>query len=191
MNMHLWSAIATALAPQAAMLTQSKQFARQAAVMVLITDEVSPQIIFTLRAKHLTYHAGEVCFPGGMWEPEDATLLQSALRETHEEIGLAPDFIDVLGALPLRVTRSGTIVTPFVARIPANYCFELNPNELDSLFMVPLEQFSAGLQIRMDIFEHNDQQFHIPVYGFEHYEIWGFTAAVTAEFLLLLQPLLK
>ena len=189
MNKRLWSDIASALAPQAAFLTQSDQFVRQAAVMLLITDEVSPQIIFTLRAKHLTYHPGEVCFPGGMWEPQDATLLQSALRETHEEIGLPPHLMEVLGALPVRPTRGGTIVTPFVARIPANYCFELNPNELDALFTVPLDQFRVGLQIRTDIFEHNDQQFHMPAYAYQDYEIWGFTAAVTADFLTLLRPL--
>ncbi len=191
MNKRLWSSIADALAPQAAVLTQSDQFARQAAVMVLITDEVSPQIIFTLRAKHLTYHAGEVCFPGGMWEPQDATLLESALRETHEEIGLPPHLVDVLGALLERQTRSGTVVTPFVAYIPADYGFEPNPAELDSLFTIPLEQFMVGLQIRTDIFEHNDQQFHRPAYAYQDYEIWGFTAAVTADLLALLRPLLK
>lgn len=191
MNERLWSGIADALAPQASLMTQADQFARQAAVMVLITDEISPQLIFTLRAKHLSYHAGEVCFPGGMWEPEDATLLKSALRETHEEIGLSADFVTVLGALPVRITRSGTLVTPFVARIPADYCFDLNFAELDSLFTVPLEQFIVGLQIRTDIFEHNDQKFHMPAYVYQDYEIWGFTAAVTAELLIMLRPLLK
>ncbi|MES2826020.1 MAG: CoA pyrophosphatase [Pseudomonadota bacterium] len=191
MNKRLWSGLADALAPQAALLTQSDQFAQQAAVMVLITDEASPQIIFTLRAKHLTYHAGEVCFPGGMWEPEDTTLLKSALRETHEEIGLPPHLVDVLGALPERQTRNGTLVTPFVAFIPAGYGFAPNPAELDSLFMVPLEQFMAGLQIRTDIFEHNDQQSQMPAYAYQDYEIWGFTAAVTADLLMLLRPLLK
>ncbi len=191
MNKHLWAGIAEALAPQAALLSHTDQFAQQAAVMVLITDELSPQIIFTLRAKHLTYHAGEVCFPGGMWEPEDATLLVSALRETYEEIGLLPALVDVLGALPVRPTRSGTVVTPFVARIPADYSFKPNYAELDSLFRVPLEQFMTGLQIRMDTFEHNDTQYEMPAYAYQGYEIWGFTAAVTAELLMLLRPLLR
>jgi 8-oxo-dGTP pyrophosphatase MutT (NUDIX family) len=191
MNKRLWSSIADALAPQAVRLTQSDQFAQQAAVMVLITDEASPQLIFTLRAKHLTYHAGEVCFPGGMWEPEDTTLLHSALRETHEEIGLPPHLVDVLGALPERQTRSGTRVTPFVAYIPADYGFEPNPAELDSLFTVPLEQFMVGLQIRTDIFQHNGKPSQMPVYAYQNYEIWGFTASVTADLLVLLRPLFE
>lgn len=191
MNKHLWHGIADALAPQIELMTNSAQFAEQAAVMILITDEKSPQIVFTLRARHLTYHAGEVCFPGGIWEPDDATLLTSALRETHEEIGLSPEYINVLGALPKRATRGGTSVTPFVACIAANSRFDLNRAELDSLFTVPLEQFLRGLQVRTDLFEHNNKHYPVPAYVFEGYEIWGFTAGVTAELLKLLRPLLK
>lgn len=189
MNRHLWSSIVTALAPQAALLTQADQFIRQAAVMVLITDELSPQLIFTLRAKHLTYHAGEVCFPGGMWEPDDATLLASALRETEEEIGLSPSVVDVLGALPVRLTRSGTLVAPFVARIPHDCLFIPNLQELDAVFSVPLAQFTTDLQIRVDNFKREGVSYCIPAYRFQDYEIWGFTAAVTVDFLALLNSL--
>ena len=189
MNKRLWSAITNALAPQAALLTQADQFIRQAAVMVLITDEISPQLIFTLRAKHLTYHAGEVCFPGGMWEPGDATLLASALRETQEEIGLSPSAVNVLGALPVRLTRSGTVVTPFVARISHNCLFTPNLQELDAVFSVPLAQFATDLQIRMDSFKREGVSYRVPAYRYQDYEIWGFTAAVTVEFLALINSL--
>ena len=185
MNKQLWSALTSALLPQATMLTKAGCFAKQAAVMVLITDEPSPQLIFTLRAQHLTYHAGEVCFPGGMWEPQDTSLLESALRETEEEIGLCAEHISVLGALPVRKTRTGTEVTPFVAYIPANCVFKLNYGELDAVFSVPLAGFMAGLQIREDVFERDNKHYRIPAYAYQGYEIWGFTAAVTAEFLTL------
>jgi 8-oxo-dGTP pyrophosphatase MutT (NUDIX family) len=195
MNKRLWSGIADALVPvtelppsgpQSNLKTSTQLYTHQAAVMVLITDEPLPQLIFTLRAKHLTYHAGEVCFPGGMWEVDDAHLLASALRETFEEIGLPEQRIAVLGALPARPTRSGTIVTPFVARIAADARFIPNSNEIDSLFAVPLAQFKSGLQIRTDIFERNGKHYSIPAYAFQEYEIWGFTAAVTSDLLNLL-----
>jgi len=191
MNRRLWSSIKDVLAPQAALLTQTDQFIQQAAVMVLITDEPDPQLVFTLRAKHLTYHPGEVCFPGGMWELQDATLLASAMRETHEEIGVPPPILDVLGALPIRYTRAGTKVTPFVACIPADFVFIPNHHELDIVFTVPLAQLMAGLQIRVDTFEYHNKKYHIPVYAYQGHEIWGFTAAVTAELLALLQPLVS
>lgn len=191
MNRQLWSAIRELLAPQAALLTHADQFVQQAAVMVLITDEAEPQLVFTLRAQHLTYHAGEVCFPGGMWELQDATLLASAIRETHEEVGLPGTLLQVLGALPIRTTRAGTRVTPFVASIPADYAFIANRSELDVVFTVPLRQLMDSLQIRLDTFEHQNQRYQVPVYAYQGHEIWGFTAAVTAELLALLKPILK
>ena len=191
MNQDIWPSIKAALAPQAELLTQSEQFTQQAAVMVLITDEPDPQLVFTLRAKHLNSHAGEVCFPGGRWELQDATLLASALRETEEEIGLPAITLEVLGALPVRQTRLGIKVTPFVARIPADYPFVPNPCELDVVFTVPLTQLLTDLQIRLDSFEHHNKTYQVPAYAYQHYEIWGFTAAVTAELLGLLRPLLS
>ena len=155
--------------------------------MVLITDSPEPELIFTLRAKHLNHHAGEVCFPGGMWEPQDASLLASALRETHEEIGLHSSLIQVIGALPTRATRSGVQVRPYVGRIPVASKFTLNPHELDSLFTVPLAAFAQGLQVRTDIYERNGQRWRIPAYVYQGFEIWGFTAGVTAELLSMLQ----
>jgi len=185
---HLWDKLAGALEPFADVLTQTGEFPRQAAVMVLLTDSPSPELIFTLRAKHLNHHAGEVCFPGGMWEPQDESLLASALRETHEEIGLHSSLIDIIGALPTRATRSGTQVRPFVGKVPAASKFTLNHHELEELFTVPLEAFAQGLQVRTDVFERNGQRFRIPAYVYQGFEIWGFTAGVTAELLRMLQP---
>jgi 8-oxo-dGTP pyrophosphatase MutT (NUDIX family) len=156
---------------------------------VLITDVVAPELIFTLRAKHLNQHAGEVCFPGGKWEQQDGSLLTTALRETHEEIGISPNMIDVLGALPARATRSGALVQPFVGKIPADCRFDLNHHELQELFTVPLSAFQQGLQVRTDVFERNGLRVRVPAYMYQHYEIWGFTAGITAELLTLLQSL--
>ena len=189
MNRLLWPMIAEALEPQGDAKSFVGSFPRQAAVMVLITDAASPEIIFTLRSKHLNQHAGEVCFPGGKWEPQDNSLLATALRETHEEIGLSPNMVDVLGALPARATRSGAMVQPFVGKIPADCRFDLNHHELEELFSVPLAEFQRGLQVRTDIFERNGKQFRIPAYVYQGFEIWGFTAGVTSELLSLLHSL--
>jgi 8-oxo-dGTP pyrophosphatase MutT (NUDIX family) len=188
-NRVLWQALEVALKQHGDAQSFVGSFPQQAAVMVLLTDEASPEIIFTLRSKHLNQHAGEVCFPGGKWEPHDNSLLATALRETHEEIGLSSGIVDVLGALPARATRAGAMVQPFVAKIPAGCRFNLNHHELEELFLVPLARFRQGLQVRTDLFERNGQHFRIPAYLYEGYEIWGFTAGVTAELLSLLQSL--
>ena len=110
MNKSWWQSIAEVLGANGNVTSFKGVFPQQAAVMVLLTDSAEPELIFTLRAKHLNQHAGEVCFPGGKWEPQDDSLLTTALRETHEEIGLSPNMIDVLGALPARATKSGAMV---------------------------------------------------------------------------------
>ncbi len=184
-----WQSIAEALGVNGNIASFEGAFPQQAAVMVLITDAAEPELIFTLRSKHLNQHAGEVCFPGGKWELQDDSLLTTALRETHEEIGLSPNMIDVLGALPARATKSGAMVQPFVGKIPADCRFDLNPHELEELFRVPVAAFHQGLQVRMDIFERQGQRVRIPAYVYQGYEIWGFTAGVTAELLKLLESL--
>lgn len=158
----------------------------QAAVLVLISRGDNPAVLFTKRAAHLRQHPGEVCFPGGMWEAGDADLFTTAQRETYEEIGLPAAEIHLLGRLPQSHTRMGTTVTPFVASFNAGAPLLLSPDELDSAFLVPLTAFSAGIQVREDQFERNGSVFKVPVYHYEGFEIWGFTAAVTAQLLLLL-----
>ncbi len=189
MNKSWWQSISEVLGANGNITSFKGVFPQQAAVMVLLTDSAEPELIFTLRAKHLNQHAGEVCFPGGKWEPQDDSLLTTALRETHEEIGLSPNMIDVLGALPARATKSGAMVQPFVGKISADCRFNLNHHELEELFTVPLIAFQHGLQVRTDVFERKGLRVCIPAYVYQSYEIWGFTAGVTAELLTLLQSL--
>ena len=158
----------------------------QAAVLVLISRGDNPAVLYTKRAAHLRHHPGEVCFPGGMWEASDADLFITAQRETQEEIGLPASAISLLGRLPRSYTRAGVPVTPFVASFDASVPLQPSPAELDSVFHVPLRVFSEGIQVRENTFERNGREFNVPVYHYEGYEIWGFTAAVTAELLRLL-----
>jgi 8-oxo-dGTP pyrophosphatase MutT (NUDIX family) len=157
----------------------------QAAVLVLITLGEDPAILYTKRASHLRQHPGEVCFPGGMWEQADADLLVTAQREVFEEIGLEAADIHILGRLPLAHTRAGIPVTPFVATFDPRIVLTPSPAELDSIFLVPIRNFHAGIQVRIDTFERQSGVFHVPAYHYQGYDIWGLTAAVTAQLLAL------
>lgn len=158
----------------------------QAAVLVLISRGENPALLYTKRAAHLRQHPGEVCFPGGMWELGDVDLFATAQREAHEEIGLPAAEMHLLGRLPQFHTRVGTPVTPFVASFNPEIPLLPSPDELDSIFVVPLSVFDEGIQVREDRFERNGRPFIVPVYHYQGYEIWGFTAAVTAHLLRLL-----
>jgi len=159
----------------------------QAAVLVLISQGENPAIIYTKRAAHLRQHPGEVCFPGGMWESGDVDLFATAVREVHEEIGLPAAGINLLGRLPQAHTRAGTPVTPFVASFDTSFPLSPSPDELDSIFLVPLDLFLRGIQVREDSFMRHGRAYQVPVYHYGGYEIWGFTAAVTAQLLRLIK----
>lgn len=177
----LWQYLKNHLQPNHSLTQQVGLYPAQASVMVLFTDAENPEMIFTLRAQHLTNHPGEVAFPGGMWEAGDSTLLDTALRESHEEIGLSPAAVKLLGACKPRATRAGVRVTPFVGVIDPHIELVPSPDELDAVFRVPLSAFRTGIQTRTDIFSHAGKSWRVPAYQHEGYEIWGFTAALTQE----------
>ncbi len=159
----------------------------RAAVILLLSHGDNPSLLYTRRALHLRRHPGEVCFPGGMREPQDVDLLATALREMEEEIGLPAGQVHVLGRLPDFHTRAGTLVASFVASADSSYPLVPALSELDSIFWVPLALFENGLKVREDQFEKDNFTYRIPVYHYQGYEIWGFTAAVTERFLRLVQ----
>jgi 8-oxo-dGTP pyrophosphatase MutT (NUDIX family) len=151
---------------------EARRYKREAAVLILLSDQPSPSILYTRRAQHLRRHPGEVCFPGGMWELQDANLLSTALRETQEEIGLPATELQLLGRLPEAYTKVGLPVTPFVAIYSPSF---------------PLVAQPRGIQLREDCFERQGKPFRVPVYAYQNFEIWGFTAAVTAHLLQLIE----
>ncbi|GAA5525677.1 putative Nudix hydrolase NudL [Microbulbifer aestuariivivens] len=154
-----------------------------AAVLLALTDEPDPEVILTQRSVHLSTHSGEVSLPGGRWEEGDPSLEYTALRETHEEIGVPPQAVRVLGPLWKRTTRWQVEVTPWVGIIAPDAPMTPNPGELDAIFRVPLSFFLADPRIRTDRITIDQRAVYLPAYQFDEYEIWGFTAGILMEFL--------
>ena len=112
---------------------------RHASVLVpLILRDEGLTVLLTQRTDHLNDHPGQISFPGGRAEPDDANATATALREAHEEIGLHARHIDVLGELPTYTTGTGFIVTPVVALIEPPFTIEADPFEVAEVFEVPL-----------------------------------------------------
>lgn len=155
-----------------------------AAVLIAITDHPeAPEVVLTRRAVHLNNHSGEVSLPGGKWEPQDPSLMHTALRETEEEIGLPPEQVEVLGCLPVFQTWKGINVIPFVGVIPQELVFIPNYDELDAIFQVPLSFFMKDQRTRTDVFQREVGHLWSPAYDFNGYEIWGFTARLLVNLL--------
>ena len=111
-----------------------------ASVLVpLVMRDSGLTVLLTERTTHLSNHSGQVAFPGGKVDPEDADAVETALREAEEEIGLERRFVQVLGTLPIYTTGSGFLVTPVVALVDAAHSVTANPYEVADVFEVPLE----------------------------------------------------
>lgn len=158
-------------------------YPRQAAVLIAFTNEADPKLVLTKRSSQLTRHSGEVSFPGGWLDQTDRDLAHTALREAHEEVGLEPGAVALLGNWRSRYARGGIRVQPVVGVIDDNHRLAPNPDELEAVFKVPLSFFLNDPRIRTDIFSDGGQEFWVPAYRYNGFEIWGFTAGVLTDLL--------
>ncbi|MEJ8820932.1 CoA pyrophosphatase [Variovorax humicola] len=111
----------------------------QAAVLVpIVLHDGEPTVLLTERASRMTTHSGQIAFPGGRVDPEDANIAAAALREAWEEVGLSAEYVEVLGSLPTYTTVTSFIVTPVVALVQPGFELQPNPEEVADAFEVPL-----------------------------------------------------
>ena len=158
-----------------------------AAVVICVRDApAGKQVLLVQRALHLNSHAGEVALPGGKWEEGDKDLATTALREAFEEVGLKAADVAHLQAMPSRFTRQGIRVTPFVAELVVVSGQQLQllacTQELQALFWMPLEIVLTDQRERTDIFERAGKEYWAPVYRFDGYCVWGFTARLLVDY---------
>ncbi len=154
-----------------------------AAVLMALTREAQPRLLLTRRSQRLSAHAGEVAFPGGKCDPGDASVVATALRESAEEVGLAADKIDILGQFGDFVSRAGLRVRAVVGSIPAEVRLAPNPDEIESIFYVPLA-FFLDQPPRQDHRVHfMGHDYLMPCYRYQDYVIWGLTAYMLVELL--------
>jgi 8-oxo-dGTP pyrophosphatase MutT (NUDIX family) len=153
-----------------------------AGVLVPMIDGRPPGIVFTRRTEHLSRHAGEISFPGGLRHDEDADLRATALRETHEELGLDPTGVDVLGALPpVHTFVSAILIVPFVGAIAERPSFAPNEAEIAEV----LEFGLADLDAAESLVEYpaDGRVYRGYAYAMEGATIWGATARILHDLL--------
>lgn len=149
-----------------------------AAVLVGLIAHPQPTILLTRRTDQLTAHAGQVSFPGGRIDPEDADVIAAALREANEEVGLGAEFIDPLGFLDPFETISAYRVTPVVAQVRPGFVLRPNPHEVAEAFEVPLSLFLDRSAHQITHIDYRGQQRAIHEFNFGPHRIWGATAAM-------------
>ena len=152
---------------------------RPAAVLMPIVDREEPTLLFTRRTEHLPSHAGQVCFPGGRRHGDDETLIQTALREMQEEIGLAPESVEVAGFLDCYETlNTGFLILPVVGFLSDGFQLSVNPHEVAEIFEAPLA-FVLDPKNHMHKFaERGGVMREFYAIQYRDHTIWGATAAM-------------
>ncbi len=154
--------------------------------LFLPSPQASPSVVLTRRRADLRRHAGEISFPGGRSDPQDADLNETALREAEEEIGLPRALVEPLGELPAISTfATNYLIHPFVGLIPQGQSWQVSPREVDAVLELPLTDISAS-RTRTEI-ERRGFKFEVDAYILEGHLIWGATFRILEDLLEQLQ----
>lgn len=148
------------------------------AAAVLVAVEPGRGVWLTKRASHLQHHPGQIALPGGKLDAGDATLEACALRESHEEIGLPPDSVTLLGRLPQHETVTGFVITPILAYVRRPFVPVPEYGEVDEVFAVPLHHLidPRNYAIEQRHWQGQTRRYFVAPWG--PYYIWGATARI-------------
>jgi 8-oxo-dGTP pyrophosphatase MutT (NUDIX family) len=155
---------------------------RLAGVLVPIIAERDPTLVLTRRTEHLSRHAGEISFPGGLRHEEDLDLRATALRESREELGIEPSAVEVLGSLsPVHTFVSAILIVPFVGILSAPPAYRPNGAEIAEVLEFALDDLDAAESLVE--FPRGDQVYRGYAYEMPGATIWGATAFIMHELL--------
>ena len=153
---------------------------RPAAVLAAVTERARPGFLMIHRPSNMRAHPGQVAFPGGKIDPgEDA--VEAALREAHEELGIAASDVTVIGTSDVYITGTGYAITPVLAVVPPDLELQPSPTEVAAWFEAPVDfVFDAANHVEQSAFWQSQERRYIEIMWQEH-RIWGVTAAIIAN----------
>lgn len=162
----------------------------RAAVLLPVVMRDRLTLLLTQRSAHLASHAGQIALPGGKLDASDANAVAAALRETHEEIGIGSEHIEVLGTMPEYITGTSFVITPVVGLVTPGFELHPNPGEVDDVFEVPLDFLMDPANHRRHAWDWEGtvrEWYSMPYQeaGQERF-IWGATAGMLRNFYRLL-----
>lgn len=152
---------------------------RAAGVLVGVMDGPDgPSVLLTKRSSKLKHHPGQIAFPGGKVEPDDLGPVQAALREAHEEVGLPPENVRVIGTMPTHETVTRFTVTPVLALIETDFTPKPEVGEVDEVFTVPLSHVTNPDRFSVEGRHWRGTRRHYFTVPYGPYYIWGATARI-------------
>lgn len=154
-----------------------------AVLIPMLKDRDAYSLLFTKRPRTMKRHAGQISFPGGIYEKSDRYTQMTAIRETCEELGLNQKNIKILGRLDDLTIRTGYLVTPFVGLIYPPNEINVNKNEIEEIITIPITDLMK-ISPRIKIIEST---YPIYYYDYRNHVIWGATARILKNFLEILK----
>lgn len=164
-------------------------YLRPAGVLILLYPKDGELLtLLNKRTDLVEHHKGEISFPGGARDPEDTTILDTALRETSEEMGVKAEDVEILGQLDQVATLTHFVITPFVGAIPSPYLFKVSEMEIAEVLEVPLSSLLDRANWREEVRLGPDGLNRNYAYAYGKHLIYGATARILSQFLELVAP---
>jgi len=156
----------------------------RAAVLVPIVDRGEAHLVFAQRTQRVGHHAGQISFPGGRIDPDDADDLAAALREAHEEVGLEPSRVEPLGLLDDTETfATEYVITPFVGVVRGPVVWQPDGEEIEKVIEVPVAALLDRGAFRVERWERDGVAREVYFYDYRGTTIWGATARILKQYL--------
>ncbi len=157
---------------------------RDAAVLIpIFFKDDHAHLLFTKRTDKVEHHKGQISFPGGVRDATDKSLLDTALRESHEEMGIQPEDVTILGKSDTFLTNTNYLVTPFVGYYDYPYNYEISTDEIAKVIEVPLSHLLEPDIFETKVWERDGYIWNVHFYHYENEQIWGVTGFLLSNFL--------
>src|SRR6516165_4146800 len=151
---------------------------RPAAVLVPVIEREEPSVLFTQRTSHLRDHSGQISFPGGKIDADDASPAAAALREAEEEVALARSFVEPIGYLDIHMNPFGFRIMPVLARVRPGFSLRLSTSEVEGAFEAPLSFLMTPQNYERAGRDWNGLTLSLYTISFGESSIWGATAGI-------------
>ena len=159
-------------------LDQKFNFLEASVLIPILTFKKDLEILLTKRSNNLKNHPGQIAFPGGKKDQSDSSPIETALRETQEEVGLNPKNVEIIASLPSHKTATGFVIKPYLGLINQPFSETLRQGEVDEIFTVPYEYIlnEKNFSIQTRKWNGSQRSYYVVPYG--PYYIWGATARI-------------
>jgi len=159
-------------------LDQKFNFLEASVLIPILTFKKDLEILLTKRSNNLKNHPGQIAFPGGKKDQSDSSPIETALRETQEEVGLNPKNVEIIASLPSHKTATGFVIKPYLGLINQPFSEILRQGEVDEIFTVPFEYIlnEKNFSIQTRKWNGSQRSYYVVPYG--PYYVWGATARI-------------